>query len=233
VNIAVRQRASDHSVEVVGIQIGGPAGAVLGPDPVERLVADDALAHSVDAARWHSLCHVHFLRRVTTLLVEERGLMGVADREAVVRELAGVLAHLRASVALRSINGNRVAVTDRIVTTLADLGRIGTDLERRGLRQTGRYVRERGRATVVFAEVTNRGGWMPANSNGVELVMGMIADRCKKRWAHRTGGLRNLLQLLLVRKTRPASYGWAVRSYSRGSSRAETSLPVGPLVNKS
>lgn len=195
-NIAVRQRTSDHSIEVVGIQIGGPAGAVLGPDPVERLVTDDALAYSAGAARWHSLCHVHFLRRVTGLLTEERGLMEMAEREAVVRELSGVLAHLRSSVDKHSLDGNRVAVTDRIAATLTELGRIGTDLERRGLRQAGRYVRERGRATVVFAELTNRGGWMPATSNGVERVMGMVADRCKRKWAHWNGGLRNLLQVL-------------------------------------
>jgi hypothetical protein len=233
VNIAVRQRALDHSIEVVGIQIGGPAGAVLGPGAVDRLVTDDALAYSADSARWHSLCHVHFLRRVAGLLTEERGLMEMAEREAVVRELSGVLAHLRASVTKHSLDGNRVAVTDRIAATLVNLGRIGTELERRGLRQTGRYVRERGRATVVFAELTNRGGWMPATSNGVERVMGMVADRCKRKWAHWNGGLRNLLQLLLVRKTRPVSYGWAVRAYLRGESLAHRSLPVGPLVNKS
>lgn len=233
VNIAVRQRTSDHSIEVVRIQIGGPAGAVLGPDPIERLVTDDALAYSGDVARWHSLCHVHFLRRVTALLIDERGLMDMAEREAVVQELSGVLAHLRASVEAHVLDGNRVAVTQRIASTLSEMGRIGMELERRGLRQAGRYVRERGRATVVFAELTNRGGWMPATSNGVERVMGMVADRCKRKWAHWNGGLRNLLQLLLIRKTRPASYGWAVRTYMRGGSLVPQPLLVRPLVNKS
>lgn len=233
VNIAVRQRTSDHSVEVVGIQIGGPPRAVLGPNPIERLVTDDAPEYSGEVAQWHSLCHVHFLRRVTTLLTEERGLMVVEEREAVVRELAGVLGHLRASVAKHQLDGNRTAVTDRVAATLADFGRIGAMLEARGLRQTARYVRERGRATVVFAEVTNRGGWMPATSNGVERVMGMIADRCKRKWAHWNRGLPNLLQLLLIRKTRPASYGWAVRTYLRGGSMPKQSLSVRPLVNKS
>ena len=73
---------------------------------------------------------------------------------------------------------------------------------------------------------------MPTTSNGVERVMGMVSDRCKRKWAHWNGGLRNLLQLLLIRKTRPASYGWAVRSYLRGGSIPNRSLPVGPLVNK-
>ena len=233
VNLLVRQRASDHSVEVVGIQVGGPARGVLGPAPLERLVTDDAASYATDAARWHSLCHVHFLRRVTSLLTDEKGLMDVAEREAVVRGLAGELAHLRASVAHHQLDGDRVAVTRRIAATLAYLGKVGEDLEHRGLRMTGRYVRERGRATVVFAEVTNRGGWMPATSNGVERMMGMIADRCKRKWAHWNRGLGNLLQLLLIRKTRPASYDWAVRAYLRGRSVAPAQPLVGPLVNKS
>ena len=220
VHIAVRQRADDHSIEVTGIQIGGPASAVLG-GPVDRLTTDDALAYSVEGlARWHSLCHVHFLRRVTALLAEERGLMSMGERETLVRELSGVLAHLRASVEVHRLDGNGAAVTDRVAVTLDRFGTIGRELEQRGLRQSGRYVRESGRATVVFAEVTMRGGWMPATSNGVERVMGMIADRCKRKWAHWNRGLPNLLQLLLIRKTRPASYGWAVRNYLEGATLA-------------
>lgn len=218
VNIAVRQRASDHSIEVTGIQIGGPARGVLGPGTVDRLVTDDALAYSAEGvARWHSLCHVHFVRRVTALLAEERGLMSLEEREGIARDLTGVLAHLRASVELHRRDGNGAAVTDRVAATLAHFGKVGQELERRGLAQTARYVQESGRATVVFAEVTMRGGWMPATSNGVERVMGMIADRCKRKWAHWNRGLPNLLQLLLIRKTRPASYGWAVKNYIRGA----------------
>jgi hypothetical protein len=220
VNIAVRQRASDHSVEVVGIQVDRPAVEVLGSNRIERLVTDDAPAYSTDVARWHSLCHIHFLRRVTGLLNDERGRLGRGEREAILHELGGTLAHLRASVAKHSRDGNGAAVNDRIAATLLTLGKIGRTLERQDMRQTGRYVLERGRATVVFAEVTNRGGWMPATSNGVERVMGMIADRCKRKWAHWNRGLENLLQMLLVRKTRPASYAWAVRSYLRGGSLA-------------
>lgn len=61
--------------------------------------------------------------------------------------------------------------------------------------------------------------------------MGMVANRCKRKWARWNGGLRSLLQLLLIRKTRPASYGWAVRSYFRGASLAPASLPVGPPLS--
>lgn len=221
VNIAVRQNAHDHSLEVTGIQIGGPARGVLGPGMVERLVTDDAPAYSAEGvARWHSLCHVHFVRRVTALLAEEKGLMSLEEREAVVRDLSGVLAHLRASVELHRLDGNRAAVTDRVATALDHFGKVGRELDRRGMVQAGRCVRESGRATVVFAEVTMRGGWMPATSNGVERIMGMIADRCKRKWAHWNRGLPNLLQLLLIRKTRLASYGWAVRNYIRGVTMA-------------
>jgi hypothetical protein len=203
---------------VTKIRIGGPARGVLGPGTVDRLVTDDALAYSAEGvARWHSLCHVHFVRRVTALLAEEKGLMSLEEREAVARDLSGVLAHLRASVELHRRDGDGPAVTDRVSATLIQFGRVGAELERQGLRQTGRYVRESGRATVVFAEVTMRGGWMPATSNGVERVMGMIADRCKRKWAHWNRGLPNLLQRLLIRKTRPASYGWAARNYLRGA----------------
>jgi hypothetical protein len=120
VNIAVRQRASDHSVEVLGIQIGGPARAVLGPMPVDRLATDDALTYSTDGtAEWHSVCHVHFIRRLTALLVEEKGLMQMAEREAVARDLSGVLGHLGALVEKHQLDGNRAAVTDRVAATLA------------------------------------------------------------------------------------------------------------------
>lgn len=231
VNVAVRQRSSDHKVEVISVKVGGPARSVL-PERIDRLVTDDAPAYSSDIAEWHQLCHVHFLRHVTGLLAEEKGLMGIPEREAIVRELASVLGHLRASVEKHRVDGDRVAVTYRIQTTLTRFGEIGADLEGRGLRQAARYVRERGRATVVFAEVTNRGGWMPATSNGVERVMGMIADRCKRKWAHWNRGLENLLQLLLIRKTRPASYGWAVREYLRGSTLGGLSLLGGPNFNK-
>ncbi|EQD27136.1 hypothetical protein B1B_19273, partial [mine drainage metagenome] len=203
------------------------------PRGSEHLVTDDAPAYTDDLAQWHQLCQVHFLRHVRSLLTDERGLMTIPEREAVLRELGGVLGHLRASVEKHRVDGDRVAITYRIETTLRRLGELGTELERRGLRQTARYVRERSRATVVFAEVAGHGGWMPATSNGVERMMGTIADRCKRKWAHWNGGLENLLRLLLVRKTRPAAYAWATRRYLRGGSMAEWSLLNGPLVNKS
>lgn len=233
VNVAVRQRSSDHKVELVAVQVNGSARGVLDPEGVERLVTDDASAYSVNLARWHQLCQVHFLRHIRDLLAEERGLMGIPEREAVLRELGGVLGHLRASVEKHRVDGDKVAITYRIESTLRRLGEIGTELEWRGLHQAARYVRERGRATVVFAEVAGHGGWMPATSNGVERMMGTIADRCKRKWAHWNGGLENLMRLLLARKTRPAAYGWAMRRYLRGGSMTELSLLSGPRVNRS
>lgn len=233
VNVAIRQRGYDHKVEVVAVQVDHSPAEVLDPQGVERLVTDDALAYSVDRARWHQLCHVHFLRRVQALLTEERGLMEIPEREAVLRELGGVLGHLRGSVERHRVDGDKVAIAGRVETTLRRFGEIATELEHRGLRQTARYVRERGRATVVFAEMAGHGGWMPATSNGVERIMGMVADRCKRKWAHWNSGLENLLRLLLTRKTRPAAYAWATRRYLAGASMLEPSLPVGPLINNS
>jgi hypothetical protein len=218
VNVAVRQRSYDHQVELVAVQVDGPPRGVLDAAGVDRLVTDDAPAYTEDLARWHQLCQVHFLRHVRSLLTDERGRMTIPEREGVLHELGGALGHLRASVKKHRVDGDKVAITYRTEATFRRLGELGTELERRGLRQTARYVRERGRATVVFAEVAGHGGWMPATSNGVERIMGMIADRCKRKWAHWNGGLEDLLRLLLVRKTRPAAYAWVIRRYLQGGS---------------
>ena len=69
---------------------------------------------------------------------------------------------------------------------------------------------------VVFAEVATQGIPLPATSNGVERVMGMIADRCKRKWARWGGGLLNQLVMLLGRKTRRATYELAVHRYLGG-----------------
>lgn len=166
------------------------------------------------------------------MLAEERNLIETAERETMVREFARMLAHLRTAMAMDTLDKNRVAITEHIAAILADLGRMGTDLERRGLRQAGRYVREEVQATAVIAQVTNWGGWMPATSNGVERVMGVVADRCKRKRACWERGLETLLKLLPVRKTRPFSFGWAVRTYLRDGSLPDRPLPVGSLVNK-
>ena len=233
VNVAVRQRSGDHKVELVAVQVDRPATEVLGTEEVDRLVTDDALAYSVDVARWHQLCHLHFLRRVQALLTDERGWMEGTERDAVLRDLGALLGHLRASVEKHRADGDTVAITYRVEDPHRQFGAIAREHEDRGRRQTARYVRGRGRAPVVFAEMAGHGGWMPATSNGVERIMGMVADRCKKRWAHWNSGLERLLRLFLTRKTRPAAYAWATRRYLAGGWIAESSPPVGPLINKS
>ncbi len=45
--------------------------------------------------------------------------------------------------------------------------------------------------------------------------MGMIADRCERKWARWGGGLWNLFVLLLARKTRRATCERAVHEYTR------------------
>lgn len=43
----------------------------------------------------------------------------------------------------------------------------------------------------TFVEVATQGISLPATSNGTERVMGMTADRCKRKWARWGGGLLN------------------------------------------
>ena len=66
---------------------------------------------------------------------------------------------------------------------------------------------------MVFAEVAVRGIRLPAASNGIERVMGMISDRCKRKWARWGRGLRTLLVMLRARKTRRGTYELAFHRY--------------------
>ncbi len=45
-----------------------------------------------------------------------------------------------------------------------------------------------------------------------------IAHRCKRAWARWGGGLRSMVLLLLIRKTRPAIYRSAIARYMRSVS---------------
>ncbi len=58
VNVAIRRRSCDHKIEVVAVLVDRSARGVLDPHGVERLVTDDALAHSSGLARWRQLCYV-------------------------------------------------------------------------------------------------------------------------------------------------------------------------------
>lgn len=104
-------------------------------------------------------------------------------------------------------------VTDRVRSTLVELEGIAERLERGACPRAARANRREAKALVVFAEVAVHGVRIPATSNGVERVMGMIADRCNRKWARWRSGLRNLLVMLLARKTRRRVYDLAVQRY--------------------
>jgi hypothetical protein len=86
-------------------------------------------------------------------------------------------------------------------------------LERGACPRSARAIRREAKALVVFAEVAVHGIRMLATSNGIERVMGIIADRCKRKWARWGTGLRNLLVMLLARKTRRGTYELALHRY--------------------
>ncbi|MDE1837510.1 MAG: hypothetical protein KGJ23_12965 [Euryarchaeota archaeon] len=211
VEAGIRQ-GQDHRVELVNVRVGAPPGASLEGEEVQKLTTDDAPGLRAFGAEYQQLCHVHFCRHLNDLLGDEG--MSLEERERVVGPVRGLLAHLRNSVEFHRHDGNGVAVTERVRATLQELGALGHRLEQGGCPQSARFVLREMRALVVFAEVGG-GLWMPATSNAVERVMGAIADRCKRKWAHWGSGLRNLVLTMLVRRFRPRVWGLAVRRYLR------------------
>ncbi|MGI0070505.1 MAG: hypothetical protein ACRECT_00255 [Thermoplasmata archaeon] len=201
----------DHHAHLAEVKVGGAPTSVLEGRPVDLLVTDDDTGLMAFPARAHQLCHVHFVRLLGTLLQEEG--VGLLEREEIQTPVRNLLAHLRNSVEVHRLRGEWWAITDRVRTTLVELEGIAQRLERGACPRTARAVRREAKALVVFAEVAVHGVRMPATSNGVERVMGMIADRCKRKWARWGGGLRNLLVRLLARKTRRGVYDLAMRRY--------------------
>jgi hypothetical protein len=221
----------DHHIHLAEVKVGGAPTSVLDGLPVECLVTDDDFGLMAYPARVHQLCHVHFVRLLGVLLQEEE--VGLLEREAILAPTRGLLAHLRNSVEVHRLRGEWWAITDRVRGTLTELEDLARRLERGACPRSARAIRREAKALVVFAEVAVHGIRLPATSNGVERMMGIIADRCKRKWAHWNSGLENLLRLLLVRKTRPAAYAWATRRYLRGGSLEDRPLRGGPVVNKS
>ena len=121
--------------------------------------------------------------------------------------------HLRNSVEVHRLQGDWRVITDRVRSTLQELELLAQRLERGACPRSAQAVRREAKALVVFAEVAVHGIRLPATSNGVERVMGMIADRCKRKWARWGSGLRNQLVMLLARKTRRGTYDLAMRRY--------------------
>ncbi len=209
VEVAITQ-GQDHRVKLVGVAIDRRPGVALGDTEVHHLTTDDAPGLRALDAEHRQLCHVHFVRHLAGLLGEEG--VSLREREEILSPLRGLLAHLRNSVEAHRYDGSVGTVTERVRVTLRELGVVGLRLERAGCPQSARFVLREMRSLVVFAEV-GRELWMPATSNGVERVMGMIADRCKRKWAHWNRGLHNMVLALLARKIRPVVYGVATRKY--------------------
>lgn len=201
----------NHHVHLAEVKIGGAPTSVLDGLSVEHLVTDDDTGLMAYPARVHQLCHVHFLRLLGELLREEG--VGLLEREAILAPARGLLAHLRRSVEFHRLRGEWWAITDRVRATLEELEVLARRLERAACPRSARAIRREAKALVVFAEVAVYGIDLPATSNGVERVMGMIADRCKRKWACWGGGLRNQLVMLLARKTRRGTYELALHRY--------------------
>ncbi|MGA9840277.1 MAG: hypothetical protein WBS16_07600 [Thermoplasmata archaeon] len=200
-----------HHVHLAEVKVGGPPASVLEGQSVDHLVTDDDFGLMAHPAEFHQLCHVHFVRLLGSLLQEEG--VGLLDREAILAPVRGLLAHLRNSVEHHRLRCEWWAITDRVRSTLTELEALAQRLDRGACPRSARTVRREAKALVVFAEVAAQGISMPATSNGVERVMGMIADRCKRKWARWGGGLLNQLVMLLSRKTRRATYELAVHRY--------------------
>ena len=200
-----------HHVHLAEVRVDGAPTSVLEGQKVELLVTDDDTGLMAHPALAHQLCHVHFVRLLGTLLQEEG--VGLLEREEILTPTRDLLAHLRNSVEFHRLRGEWWAITDRVRITLTELEGIAQRLERGACPRSARAIRREAKALVVFAEVAVHGIRMPATSNGVERVMGMIADRCKRKWARWGNGLRNLLVMLLARKTRRGIYDWAVQRY--------------------
>ena len=209
VHVAITQ-GQDHRVQLVDLRVGGHPTAVPEGETVQRLMTDDNSGLRAFGVEQQGLCHVHFCRHLADLLGQEG--LGLAEREAIVAPVRGLLAHLRNSAEAHRHDGNGAAVTVRVQVTLDELTALGQRLAQGGCPLSSRFVLREMRALVVFAEV-GAGLWMPATTNGIERVMGMIADRCKRKWAHWNSGLHNLVLAMLARKIRPMVYGLAVRKY--------------------
>ena len=102
----------------------------------------------------------------------------------------------------------------RIQQTLRTMAGLAQTMARAGYRGAAKFLGKHARGVVVFAEAALEGEEMPATSNGAERQMGTVADRCKG-WGRWGSGLRPLVLLLLVMRTRPVVYARASAAYLR------------------
>ncbi len=204
----------DHHAHLAEVKVEGAPTSVLEHETVTHLVTDGDLGLMAHPVEFHQLCHVHFVRSLGATLQEEG--VGLLDREAILAPMRNLLAHLRNSVECHRLQQEWWAITDRVRSTLGELEAVAQRLDRGACPRSAQWVRRQAKALVVFAEVAAHGISLPATSNGVERVMGMIADRCKRKWARWGGGLLNQLVMLLARKTRRATYELALHRYLSG-----------------
>jgi hypothetical protein len=221
----VVQGPEDRRIQVARVEVDGLPRKVLEGLEVQRLVTDDDLAFTTLRIPYHQVCVQHFCRYVSFSIYKE-GRYGEhlpvrqRERDQWVRVLGGIFGHLTNSVEAHRKDRNWGALELRIRETLQSLSEVARQLEEQGYYRAARFVRSEGRSTVVFAELAARGVWVPPTNNAVERVMGMVAHRCKRAWARWGSGLRNLVLILLVRKTRRWVYEMAVRRYMRAVSLA-------------
>ena len=219
VHVAIVQDPEEHRCQVVNVEIDGPPKRVLEGFEVDLLASDRDPSFTTLSARWHQYCELHFRRLLERSLVDAQGRQLPPEQRARwVRPLVRALSHLRNSVALHKPRGEWAAIEHRTKETLAEFQVLGKQLREAGQPQAATVVENEGRAAVVFGELAARGIWMPSTSNGVERICGMIAHRCKRAWARWGSGLRNMVILLLVRKTRPSIYRSAIARYMRSVS---------------
>ncbi len=203
-----------HHAHLAEVKVEGPPASVLDNEAVTHLVTDGDIGLMAHPVEFHQLCHVHFVRTLGATLQEEG--VGLLDREAILTPMRNLLAHLRNSVEYHRLRQEWWAITNRVRSTLTELEVVAQRLDRGACPRSAQWVRRQAKALVVFAEVAAHGISLPATSNGVERVMGMIADRCKRKWARWGGGLLNQLVMLLARKTRRATYELALHRYLNG-----------------
>ena len=158
--------------------MGGAPTSVLEGLHVECLVTDDDMGFMGHRARFSQLSHVHFVRLLGVLLQKEG--VGLLEREATLAPTQGLFAQLRSSVEAHRLRGERWESTDRVRSTVAELEVLAERLERGACPRSGRGIRREAKALVVFTEVAVHEIRTPATSNGIEPVIGMIADQCSE-----------------------------------------------------
>jgi len=133
--------------------------------------------------------------------------MGRGEREAVGVEMKQLLYTLVNSVKKHLEDDDEEALRRRIESTVKSLIKLAGDLKLKGYQKTAAFIKSNARFMVTFAKLALKNMRIPYTSNVIERLMGEISKRCKHKWMHwSTGGLENILQIILVRYTNPQLY---------------------------